>query len=95
MISTVELYKERTGVYPASVHVDAICRNRENIRYCTAYGIRISGPKLGRPPKVVDPREKRLARQDARERIPIEGKFGEGKRRYSLGLIMAKLPETS
>jgi hypothetical protein len=77
------------------VHVDAIYRNRENIRYCTARGIRISGPKLGRPPKVVEAREKRQARQDARERIPVEGKLGKAKRRYNLGLIMAKLPETS
>jgi len=95
LISTVELYKGRTGFYPESVHVDAIYRTRENIRYCKAHGIRISGPRLGRPPKLVDPGEKKLAYQDALDRIPIEGTFGVGKRCYSLGLIMAKLPETS
>jgi hypothetical protein len=32
---------------------------------------------------------------DERVRNAIEGKFGQGKRRFSLGLVMAKLPETS
>ena len=39
--------------------------------------------------------EKRLAREDELVRNAIEGKFGEGKRRYSLDCIRAKLPETS
>ena len=30
-----------------------------------------------------------------RDRIPIEGKFGQGKRRFTLNRIMAKLAETS
>jgi len=29
------------------------------------------------------------------DRIPIEGKFDQGKRRFGLGLIMTKLSETS
>ena len=33
--------------------------------------------------------------QDNRERNAIEGKLGEGKRRYGLDLIMARLLETS
>ena len=33
--------------------------------------------------------------QDNRERNAIEGKIGEGKRRYGLDLVMARLPETS
>jgi len=44
---------------------------------------------------VVSAKEKKLYRQDARNRIPVEGKLGEGKRLYGLGLIMAKLQETS
>ena len=36
-----------------------------------------------------------LERQDSSERNAIEGKFGEGKRRYSLARIMARLKETS
>ncbi len=36
-----------------------------------------------------------MVRQDEIERIPIEGKFGQGKRRFSLARIMCKLSETS
>ncbi|MED4901008.1 transposase, partial [Weizmannia sp. CD-2023] len=35
------------------------------------------------------------ARQDASERNAVESKFGEGKRKYGLGLIRARLQETS
>jgi hypothetical protein len=34
-------------------------------------------------------------RADELERNAIEGKFGQGKRRYGLGLIRGKLAETS
>jgi len=37
----------------------------------------------------------RLANQDASERNAVEGKFGEGKRKYGLDLIRARLQETS
>ena len=39
--------------------------------------------------------EKRRRREDERYRIPIEGKFGQGKRRFSLDRIMSKLAVTS
>src|SRR5699024_8491604 len=39
--------------------------------------------------------QKRVERQDASERNAIEGKFGEGKRTYGLGLISACLQNTS
>ena len=39
--------------------------------------------------------QKRLERQDASERNAVEGKFGEGKRRYGLARIMARLKETA
>ena len=95
LIESVKRYHERTGYYPASVHADAIYRNRDNLNFCKIHGIRLSGPKLGRPPKVVSAKDKKLARQDARDRIPVEGAFGVAKRRYSLGLIMTRLQETS
>lgn len=95
LIESVKRYHERTSYYPASVHADAIYRNRDNLYFCKIHGIRLSGPKLGRPPKVVSAKDKKLARQDARDRIPVEGAFGVAKRRYSLGLIMTRLQETS
>ncbi len=55
----------------------------------------MSSPKLNRPPKVFSAKDKKLARQDARDRISVEGAFGVAKRRYSLGLIMTRLQETN
>jgi len=97
----VEAYKRRFGVYPESVHADRIYRTRENLRYCRKHGIRLSGPRLGRPPRMTPENAARLkaeialARQDERERIPIEGKFGQAKRRYGINRIMMKLSSTS
>ncbi|MGJ8606696.1 transposase, partial [Heyndrickxia faecalis] len=54
-----------------------------------------SGPRLGRPSKTEDKTLERVARQDASERNAVESKFGEGKRKYGLGLIRARLQETS
>lgn len=91
----IERYNFRHGYYPESVHVDKIYRSRDNIRYCLEKGIRISGPRLGRPPSEPDPAIRKQACQDALDRNVSEGKFGEGKRRYGLDLIKAKLQETS
>jgi len=97
----IDRYHTRFGTYPESVHVDAIYRNRENRRYCRKYGIRLSGPPLGRPrTKTPENQEEmkavqQLTRQDELDRISVEGKFGQGKRRFGLGRIMAKLAGTS
>jgi hypothetical protein len=97
LIEAVENYRRRFGFYPESVHADKIYRNRKNADYCQQHGIRLSGPRMGRPPKdeIVRREQAKQARQDERDRVAIEGKFGEGKRRYGLSRIMAKLPETS
>ena len=101
LIDQLKAYKNRFGFYPESVHVDKIYRTRDNIRYCRKYGIRITGPRLGRPPKITPENaerlkaEAKLSRQDEIDRIPIEGKFGQGKRKYGLGRIMTKLSKTS
>lgn len=91
----VENYKEYTGYYPESVHADKIYRTRPNIAWCKSKGIRISGLALGRPPKKISKERKKQASSDEKIRNSIEGKFGEGKRRYGLNRIMAKLPHTS
>ena len=101
LIPTIERYHDRFGVYPESVHVDKIYRTRENRQYCRTYGIRLSGPPLGRPRKATPGNQaelnaaQQLARQDELDRIPVEGKFGQGKRRFSLARIMTKLAGTS
>ena len=61
-------------------------------------GIRFAGKPLGRPPKLTDlakQRDLKQRRQDYRERIPIEGKFGQGKNGYDLNYIRARTAETS
>ena len=91
----VEAYHRFTGYYPESVHADRIYRTRENRAWCKEKGIRISGPPLGRPPANVSKSKKRQALEDERIRNAIEGKFGQGKRRFGLNLVMAKLDNTS
>ena len=93
--SQVEKYRKTFGYYPESVHVEKIYRTRENRGWCKERGIRISGPPLGRPPKNVSQEQKKQAQDDESFRNAIEGKFGQAKRRFSLKLVMTKLPETS
>lgn len=94
-VEQVETYRKRLGCYPESVHVDQIYRTRANRAFCKEKGIRISGPPLGRPPKEVSSATKKKARADEVVRNRVEGKFGQAKRRFGLGRIMAKLPTTS
>lgn len=94
-IERVESFKEKTGYYPESVHVDKIYRTRKNRAFCQEKGIRISGVPLGRPPKNLSDKTKQRARDDEKIRNYIEGKFGIGKRRFTLNKIMSKLPSTS
>jgi IS5 family transposase len=91
----VEEYKNFTGCYPESVHVDKIYRTRKNLAWCKERGIRISGVPLGRPPKNISKERKKQALEDESIRNAIEGKFGQAKRRYGLECIMAKLSDTS
>jgi hypothetical protein len=97
----IETYKKRFGYYPASVHADSLYRTRENRRYCQKLGIRLSGKPLGRPKKrtaenAAELRSQRqLEYQDEIDRIEVEGKFGNCKRKGTLGRVMAKLDDTS
>ncbi len=95
LIESVERFKERFGYYPKVVLADKIYRNRDNLKYCKKHGIRLSGPRLGRPSKVQDPQIRRQEYEDAKARNAVEGEIGVGKRRYGLGLIMACLQKTS
>ena len=101
LVGQIEAYRRRFGCYPQSVHADQIYRTRANRRYCKDHGIRLSGSPLGRPKATTDSSSTQLKqarhqqRQDELDRIAIEGKFGQGKRRFTLNRIMAKLAETS
>lgn len=90
----VEAYKFRTGHYPERVLVDQIYRTRANRNYCKDRGIRISGPKLGRPSKNSE-HDRSVEYQDNVDRIEVERTFSLGKRCYGMGLIKTKLEETT
>jgi hypothetical protein len=91
-----EKYRLRFGCYPAVIQADQAYRSRANRAWCKARGIRLGGTPVGRPP--IDPdalrARKRLIRDDEADRQPIEGVFGQAKRRFSMDRIMARLPET-
>jgi len=99
--SQVEAYKERHGVYPEKVLADPLYGTRENRDYLKALGIHYAGKPLGRPKKITEAnkaqrkQEKKQRHADYLQRIPIEGKFGQGKNGYGLNRIKAKTSRTS
>ncbi|MQN01730.1 MAG: transposase [bacterium LCO1.1] len=54
------IIQTRTGHYPERVLADQIYRTRENRKFCKENGIRLSGPKLGRPSKELSAEESTL-----------------------------------
>lgn len=88
-----ERYKERTGHYPMRILADQIYRTRDNRRFCKEHGIRLSGPKLGRPSETAK-RDKETEYQDNVDRIEVERAFSLCKRCYGMGHIVTKLEET-
>jgi hypothetical protein len=95
LVGQIERFRRRFGFYPESVHADQIYRTRANRAYCKQRGIRLSGPPLGRRPENVSAQEKKQTAADEAIRNTVEGKFGQGKRRFGLGRVMAKLASTS
>jgi IS5 family transposase len=95
--ASVERYREDTGKYPERILADKIFRNRENLAWCREKGIRLNGPRLGRPPKDREQylEERKLERQESGERNEIEGCIGVCKSRYGLDLVTTKLKHTS
>lgn len=95
LIPQIEAYQTRFGYYPQTVYVDAIYRTRANRKWCQERGIRLMGPPLGRPAQAQKKILAQQLREDERTRTQIEGKFGQGKRRFSLSRVMAKLACTA
>jgi len=94
LIASAEHFRERHGVYPKAILADKTYRNRENISFCKEHGIRLSGPRLGRPKLSEVEADKEQAYQDSCDRNTVEGRIGIGKRRYGLDLIYARLEQT-
>lgn len=101
LIAQVEAYHQRTGHYPEKVLADPLYGTRQNRRYLKHKGIHFAGKPLGRPKKVTEANREALKqlkaqrRSDYLQRIPIEGKFGQGKHGYRLNNIRAKRADTS
>lgn len=93
LVEAVERYRERTGYYPERVLADQIYRTRGNRNFCKEKGIRLSGPKLGRPSAKAKA-DRRQEYQDNTDRIEVERTFSLDKRCYGMGLITTKLEET-
>ena len=89
-----ERFRVREGHYPSRILADKIYRNRENLSYCKAHGIRLSGPALGRPKKG-ETRDKAQDYRDECERVEVERRFSLAKRKCGMGLVTAKLQETA
>ncbi len=75
--------------------IDQLRKQQKNLRYCAERGIRLSGPRLGRPAKIVDPELLKLQLADNSARNAIEGKFGQCKRRLGLDRVMARRKDCS
>ena len=95
LIPQSKKYKQEYGCYPERICADRIYINTKNRNFCTRNNIRLSGKRLGRPPKdpEINAAHKQQLSADQRKRNEVEGCFGSGKRKYSLELIMARLPK--
>jgi IS5 family transposase len=84
------------GHYPEVICADQIYRTRSNRAFCQRHGIRLSGPRLGRPRNDSElvAAENQQYLDDQRQRNAVYGKIGQGKRRYGLGVIREKLALT-
>ena len=88
-----ERFRAREGHYPSRILADKIYRNRENLSYCKAQGIRLSSPALGRPKKG-ETRDRAQDYRDECKRVEVERRFSLAKRKCGMGLVTAKLRET-
>jgi len=94
LIASTERFRERHGVYPEAILADTTYRNRGNITFCKEHGIRLSGPRLGRPKQSEIEADRDQAYKDSCDRNMVEGRIGIDKRRYGLDLIYARLTNT-
>jgi len=93
LIPKAKRLKQEHGCYPERICADRIYLNTRNHNFCTTSIIRLSGKRLGRPPKdpEVNAAHRHLLSADQQSRNEVEGYFGSGKRKYSLKLMMPRL----
>jgi hypothetical protein len=94
LIATAENYKKRYGYYPEKIHADKRYCTQENRNWCKERNIKLVGKPLKKTAKLTR-EEISTIKQDHGKRNAVEGKFGQGKRKYGMNNIMAKLQDTS
>jgi IS5 family transposase len=72
------------GHWPEGILVDTIYRNRENWKFFKEHGIRLSGPRRGRPREDETEEDKAQAYHDSVERSVVESYHGIAKHRFRL-----------
>lgn len=99
--SQVKVYSRRYGLYPEVVPGDTVYGTRDNRRYFEQHDIRFfrqaSGP-LKDGDRSEPGRDEQLQvqqREESLQRIPTEGKFGQGKNGCRLNYIRSKCADTS
>lgn len=95
LIDSARRYRERHGFYPKAILADKAYRTRSNLDFCKQYGIRLSGPRLGRPKEEKIEQDRQQAYQDSCDRNIVEGRNGVVKRRFGLDLVMAYLADSA
>ena len=95
VIDSVEHYKKTFGYYPEVVIGDQIFITRANRKALEELGIRLSGKSLGRKTEEKKKEEKKKMLEEQKQRVRIEGKFGQGKNGYELNKIRMRKAVTS
>ena len=95
LIELAERHRERFGAYPAAILADQVYRNRKNRDFCKEHGIRLSGPRLGRPKASDLEADREQAYRDSCDRNMVESRNGIVKRRYGMDRVMAYLSCTA
>ena len=81
------------GNYPTAIQADQAYQTAENKALASALGIRMSGKIRGSKKEIPDDQLK-IAKQDMKDRIEIEGFFGLVKRFYTCARIPGVIPDS-
>ena len=93
LIAQAKMYAQEYGCCLERICADRIHLNTKNRNFCTRNNMRLSGKRLGRPPKALEISTAYRLQLSAgqKKRNEVDRYFGSGKRKYSLDLIMARL----
>lgn len=95
VIESVEQHKKTYGYYPVVVIADRIFITRANRKALEGLGIRLCGKNLGRKSEQKKKEEEKKMIEEQKQRVRIEGKFGQGKNGYELNKIRMRKSSTS